>query len=904
MRALSSPRRVFGLLLWLLAAGLINAQDDWGGRTVSGVTVVVHHAEDDRLARKLTALVEVRTGEVYQYHAVRRSMENLYLSGILQDVKVEASARGRKGMVLRFLCESKLSIRRVQIHKHDALSGRLVRSALLSLKAGRYLDQQTMVETRNQIERFYKGEGYLKPDVTFQIKSVPEKRLCDVLVLIRSGQRTRITDLDLTCSRPDLQKSLRHKLRLGYYQPRLLDEQLERLRLLLRKKYFFFPDITVEPEFQGEDQSQVKLKIEVDPGPLYRFEFRGLPNLFKLIQSVWTTKVFERWAESESRQRLLLYLKNKGYQDARVESRIDDSRSGEKQIVFTAERGKRYRLGDIRISGASEISNREVKALLSVDDNWFYRIFWLMATPVLVDQEMIRLYYYQKGYPEAKVNVETTFEGVLADLHFRINPGRQVRLKSIQWQGNSRIGNDQLQQKLKSRVGAPFVQHIFSEDMDRLRRLYTAQGFAQISIVPKVSPGYDKEIEVVISEGPSYKLGDLIIIGGSDVQEKWIRSMFPLKTGEPYDTDKVARFLEEMEQAGTFSRVSLSTVEIEKGRYNALVTVDPFKSISYGFGLGVENRKGWYGLRGTLEFLGHNVLGSYSSFSGILQAGLGETRFVLSLDTPRFLGSNLNSSMKFWREQERFTSYRYTRVGLGPTLLKQTAAGSFFSASLNWYNTELNDLYITETPIDSLKGSLSTLALNLSYVSDKRDDPFNPSQGDFFSVDLKLAMPFIHDYDSFFRFMWRYQKNIRFFKNFSLALSARHGFGAGDMSITERFFAGGINSFRGTRLDKLGPLDAATKQPLGGNGLLLLNGEITFPLIFLPMNDWYGSLFADIGNVYTRASEISLNELELAAGFGIKYRTPLGPLRVDLSWRLRDNMKPQFIFQFGIGNAF
>jgi outer membrane protein assembly complex protein YaeT len=892
------------ILLWFLTPFTVAAQEDWGGRTVSGVEIEIRQATDISLAQKLRPLLEVREGEVYQYQALRRSMENLYLSGILHNVNVEAFARGKKGLVLRFVCEAKLSIRKVLIHKRDVLSNSEVRAALLSLKSDRYLDQQTMSETRRQIERLYQGEGYLSPQVDFKIKTILNKSLCDVHVHIQAGLRTRVGRLTLTCQRPELQDDLRRLVQMGPYQPRLLEEQLDRMRQFLRKKFFFFPEITVNTEFNGLDKKTVNLGLSVDPGPLYRFEFHGLPNRFRLIQSVWTTKVFERWAETESRQRLLLYLKNKGYHDARVESAVDESKAGEKRITFTAERGKRYRLGKIRISGAPDISDRDVKAILSVDDNWFYRIFWLMATPLLVDQEMIRLYYYQQGYPEAKVAVETSFEGVLADLHFKVVPGRQVTLKSITWQGNQQISGEALQKQMKSLEGAPFVSHIFSEDMDRLRRLYTGLGHAQVTIVPRISSGYDKEIEVVITEGPAYRVGELIVIGGSPVQEKWVRRMFPLKTGEPYDITKVARFLEEIEQVGTFSKIQLNTVEIEKGRYNVLVSIDPFKSISYGFGFGIENRKGWNGLRGTLEFLGRNVLGSYSSFSGILQAGLGETRFVLSLDTPRFLGTNLSSSMKFWREQERFTSYRYTRVGLGPTLLKQTAASSFFSANLNWYNTEINDLFITPTAIDNLSGSFNTLALNLSFVSDRRDDPFNPSQGDFFSVDLKLAMPFIRDFDSFFRFLWRYQKNVKFLKTLSLAFSARHGFAAGDLSVTERFFAGGINSFRGTRLDRLGPGDAATGNPLGGKGLLLFNVEATFPLIFLPMKDWYGSVFADVGNVYNRASEISLTDLEQAVGFGIKYRTPLGPLRVDLSWNLRDNMKPQFIFQFGIGNAF
>lgn len=896
------------LVALLLLPILMPAQEDWGGQTIGRVVIRMQHAPDERLIARLNPLLAVREGEAYQYRTVRQSIENLYLSGVLKNVSVHVTALAARTIQLDFVCESRLTVGAVVIHKNDALLSGEVRAALFSLRRHSFLEQRILDEAGQQLRNLYEGEGYLNPQVEFQVKPARRRRIGNIHVHIRAGVRTRVGRLQLVCERPDLQQRLRRAIKPVYYRPRQIDQELEKIRQYLRKRFYFFPEISVSPQFTGIERKLADLRIVVKPGPQYRFSFIGMSDRLGLIKSVWTTRVSERWAESESCKRLLLYLKNKGYHDARLESRLDLTPSGDKQIRFTVEKGKRYRLGEVRFSGVPEAELPEVKNLLSVFDNWFNRILWLQANPVLVDQEMVRLYFYQKGYANARVVVETSFDGDHADLLFKVTPGERSTIKAVSFLGNEHFGADILLEKTQLRIGEPFVQHRFSEDMERLRQFYIAMGYAKVRIEPRLSSGVDKEIEVRVGEGPAYRLGELIVIGVSSMQESWLRRMFPLKPGQAYDITKVSRFLEEVEQMGAFSRILLNTIETEPGCYNALLTISADKSRFYGFGIGWEERKGVSGifesLRGTVEFQGRNIFSSYSSLSGILQAGLNETRLVISLDTPNLLSTDLNSSFKLWREKETFTSYTFDRIGIGPTLVKRTGVSSFISASLNWYRTELTDLKITPTPSDTLHDPFDTLAFNFSFVSDRRDDPFNPSQGDFFSADLKVGMPFFREHDSFFRFMWRFQKNLKLAKILSLAFSLRNGFAAGDMSITERFFAGGINSFHGTRLDKLGPKDAQTGLPTGGNGLFLFNTEATFPLVFLPSKEWYGSVFIDIGNVYSRAGNINLSKVERALGFGLKYRTPLGPVRLDFSWNLRKKADYDFIFHFGIGNAF
>lgn len=124
------------------------------------------------------------------------------------------------------------------------------------------------------------------------------------------------------------------------------------------------------------------------------------------------------------------------------------------------------------------------------------------------------------------------------------------------------------------------------------------------------------------------------------------------------------------------------------------------------------------------------------------------------------------------------------------------------------------------------------------------------------------------------------------------------------MSITERFFAGGGHSFRGTGNDRLGPINLDKNQPEGGNILLLLNLEATVPSVLLPVKDLYYTFFADIGNVFAKSSDFNPKKLERALGFGLKYRSPLGPIRAEFGFNLRKAAEKNFHFILTIGNVY
>jgi len=189
-------------------------------------------------------------------------------------------------------------------------------------------------------------------------------------------------------------------------------------------------------------------------------------------------------------------------------------------------------------------------------------------------------------------------------------------------------------------------------------------------------------------------------------------------------------------------------------------------------------------------------------------------------------------------------------------------------------------------------------------IWDKRGDPFNPESGHFFSSVLEWAYPLFYSESDFLKSFTKFQYYQSFWSRMLFSLTGRLGLGRGLIPIHERFFAGGSNSFRGARFDELGPKDPDSDMPVGGKALVLFNFELSFP-VFPQLPNLLGTVFYDKGNVFARRRQVSLGGLQDALGLGLRYRTPLGPVRLELGWNLDAPQGARRAFWFiTIGNVF
>jgi outer membrane protein insertion porin family len=284
-----------------------------------------------------------------------------------------------------------------------------------------------------------------------------------------------------------------------------------------------------------------------------------------------------------------------------------------------------------------------------------------------------------------------------------------------------------------------------------------------------------------------------------------------------------------------------------------------------------------------------------------------EKRGLFDYLAPRILNqSNLDLSFDALYDDSRdvrtFSAQR-AEVSTQVTDRLTKAITAFFRFS--YRHVSVGKLRIDPLLIPRLSQSDRVGMFSANFVEDRRDDPTDAHKGRYDSVDLGYSSSVFGSQVSFLRLLTRNATYHRITRKLLLAreisLGIAPAFGRIQLSPTdpdpiplpERFFSGGGETMRGFPENQAGPRDQKTGFPLGGSALLFHKTELRFPLIG---DNIGGVIFHDMGNVYStpgnisfRVHQKSLTDFDYmvhAAGFGIRYKTPIGPVRGDLAYSI------------------
>jgi outer membrane protein insertion porin family len=320
--------------------------------------------------------------------------------------------------------------------------------------------------------------------------------------------------------------------------------------------------------------------------------------------------------------------------------------------------------------------------------------------------------------------------------------------------------------------------------------------------------------------------------------------------------------------------------------------------------------------------------------------GLNEYRVVGTFREPRAFGTAGDVQITAFIEQAIRSSFNFNRRGMRAEYAKRVTAHVTASGRYAYDRTRLFDTKIRpddQLLIDRLfpQVRLSTVAGSL--LRDSRDDVLDPHRGTVTGIDGELAARTLGSevgYAKSFLQGFLYRR-VPGTQGFVVAAGARMGLARGfersvpredaagnpmvapdgtrvvdvirDLPASQRFFAGGDATVRGFPMDRLGSESTLNAQgfPTGGAGLVVLNLEMRAPY-------WKGLglvTFVDAGNVFERTGDIALGDLRGAAGVGVRYRSPLGPLRFDLGFKLDrrtigDSLERRAVFHISLGQAF
>ena len=567
------------------------------------------------------------------------------------------------------------------------------------------------------------------------------------------------------------------------------------------------------------------------------------------------------------------------------------------QVTIAISEGPRTFVGAVDLAGNTVLSSAELLTPLATVPGKAYS-----EVDVASDRDRIDLEYRNRGYEAVVVDPRVMLADgdTRANVLFTITEGQQVIVDHVIIVGNRRTSTSTIQRELTLRPGEPLGYAARIESQQRVSALGL---FRRVNITELTHSGESRrDVLVQVEEAPP----TTISYGGGLEGQTILRPTGPNGQAQerfelaPRGSFEIARsnLWGKNRSVDLFTRASLKPRDVLVSDTTAAVAEPVTNSSQYGFNE-------------------YRVLGTYRE--------------------PKLFNSPAALLVTAILDQAKRSSFNFrTREVRGEAGMHVTrfiaVAGRY-----GFQHTKLFDeKFAPDDPvvplIDRLFPQVRLSKFSNSLIRDSRDELLDPSRGTFLGLNTDVAMRAIGSEVGFAKTF------VQAFEYFRLPVRRRiilataqrvglaHGFSrlvetvqpdgtttvrrvADELPASERFFAGGDTTVRGFSLDRLGTAATISEQsgfPAGGNGEIVLNAELRIDLL----KGFTGVTFLDAGNIFPLASDVSLTDLRPAAGFGVHYRSPVGPIRVELGFNLAPRelvpgvLERRTVLHISLGQAF
>lgn len=864
--------------------------------------------------KDMEELIPIKEGDVFSLMKISNSIKQIYQTGLFSGIRV--LREGKEAIRLTYIVTKKPLTRKIFFQGRVEISRKKLRGGLYSLRVGSSFSEAKLNKAVEELKETLSEEGFFQPEIKTSVKQDPKTSSIDVTFEILSAKTFIIEKIafsgELLLPEAELRKRMESKEGKSYI-PSVLDEDITRLREVYNSMDYQRAEIELEQRSFDEIKGLVSLSFKVIPHEKVEIVVKGAKVPLSLLKPIWEARIFEEWGLTEGGAKINAYLRKKGHIFSSVNSYVEKV-DNKIRVIYEVNPGEKYRIREISFEGLGYFTPSELKKELRVGEKFLF-LGWIDGARLFELPREIELLYKTHGFSDTRVDWAFRSEGNKVDVFYHIEEGVQEKIGNISFEGINLFNQETLLEQISSFQKGAFFQPNIQKDIEKLERFYLNQGVRGTEIRARV--GLIDEalfsVHFQISEGKKVEIERIAIIGNKVTKRETILRELRIEEGEFAFYEKIRESKRRLERLGIFTEVKIEEIPLSPERENLVINVREGARNYAGLGVGLETRNEpqnfavWNNVirpRGTAEFIRGNILGRAAQLSLVSQISLKEKRSVFSWEQPYFFGLPMQTYLNAWLEREQRTSYSFDRQGVSLTAIKSFSRELVFLTTLRWVRTTLFDLEIEASEVDRQHQPFSATSISGSFIWDRRDDPFNPEKGYFLSLALERAYPLFMSESDFFKSFFKYQHFIPVVSGITFSLTSRLGVGAGDMPIHERFFAGGSNSFRGAEFDELGPKDYASFKPIGGKALFLLNFELTFPLLSA-LKDFSGVLFYDKGSVFEETRDYNLAGLEDALGVGIRYRTPLGPVRLELGWNFDAPKEERKVLAFiSIGNVF
>ncbi|MDP9322925.1 MAG: BamA/TamA family outer membrane protein [Acidobacteriota bacterium] len=921
----------------------------------------------------VSALVETRAGQPLSMAQVRESIMHIFGLGRFQDVQVEAvAAPGGVLLRYNVVPLHNVERIDFRGQPALGLSEGMLRTVVTN-RFGTSPPVGRAPDAARTIEQLYHDHGYLRATATVVAteRHDPDRTLLEFD--ITPGPRAVIGTAQVEGQPAEGNDAFSREIHAvpgQPYEPTTIADNLSKYVQKLRRKSRYQAAASYQAR-PSADGTTVDLTITLQTGPVVTIAFEGDPlpkdKPGELVPIAREASVDEDLIE-DSIQRIRTFLNVQGHWKADASATRQEG-EGTLRIVFTVRRGPQYRVAErgVEIQGNHAVPIEQLRpALIKLQGNDIFVESNLGAAVSAVAGQYQRL-----GFAQAKiasgVNEITPVTGAQALVQpvITITEGPLTLIGDVTFVGNASVPADQLRSVVSSATGAPYYEPRVVADRDAVILDYRNRGFAgaNVVVIPTPTPdGTRADLTFRVTEGQQTIVDHILIIGNTRTDQRVIQRELLLQQGKPLGLEDLIESQRRLGALGLFRRIRIEELSHGGAASDVLVTVEEAAATTFSYGGGLEAGRRLRESAGgqaqeRLEFaprgffdVGRRNLGGKNRSADLYTRlslrpsetaagstdsnpfGFSEYRIVGTYREPRALGVNADLSFTAAVEQGVRSSFNFARKGVNAEVVRRLGPGLRTSGRYSFGTTRTFDEKLSpedQSRIDRIFPQVRLSALAGAISRDTRDDVLDPERGTFLSAEGTVAtralggqVGFLKSYlQGFWFHRLPVKRRIVFASRVALGLA--EGFPrtvqstdaqgqpvtvtVEDLPASERFFAGGDTTIRGFALDTVGAPNtiSATGFPRGGNALLVMNAELRLPI----WRDLGAALFTDGGNVFGRATEFDLGELRGSVGFGVRYRSPIGPIRFDIGFKMDrrevgGQLEPRRALHFSIGQAF
>jgi outer membrane protein assembly factor BamA len=734
------------------------------------------------------------------------------------------------------------------------------------------------------------------------------------------------------------------------YTPERLKSATTLMKRSLTKQRRLASSVKENPPKYDPATNRVEVSFTVQVGPVVTIRTEGarlslIPWLsgrqMKKLIPIYSEGTIDRELVEEGRRNLTEYFQKKGFYDVNVTTDFQ-KKPDQILLVYKIDRGEKHKVARILFHGNYAISQKELLAQVNVKKGHIWTHGKLSQKLLKQSASNMEALYRDRGYEEVKVTPRTVDHEQRIDVDFDIEEGTQTLVEDVQVTGNQNVAYEQLTAPngFQLRAGTPYSPRKLADDRNRISATYLNRGYLNVEVkatAAKTADAHRVNVAYAIQEHQLVRIDQVVYLGQERTRLSLISKTAQIPVESPMRRGQLLEGESKLYDLGIFDWSSVGPRKpiTDQSDEMTLVKVHEAKrnEITYGFGFEISHRGGNIptgtvalpGGGGSIGLNGYQVAPSESAFAsprGMLQfarhnmRGLGETasasilasrldyRLLTTYTQPHFIGSQWSSlgsfSLERTSENPLFTaalgdiSFQVERL-----ISRKHNTRMQFRYDLN--KTALSHVLVPDLVLDQDRNvRLSTFSATL--IHDTRDKPLDAHRGIFGTLDLGItptALGSSADFAKLFGQIAQYQP----FHSIVFANSIRVGlttpFANSFVPTSQLFFSGGGTSLRGFPIDAAGPQRLVPfcnvlqgesgcvniTVPVGGKQLFILNSEVRFPLRI--MKALGGVVFYDGGNVYRTINlHDFVDNYTNTVGFGLRYSTPIGPVRIDIGRNL------------------